>query len=81
MVRNANKYSMETVTTHFIFIIGACMRRLNVTHGDSRDEKKIKRFFPFEIKDHIIPSECDIKSTIKENQNEIFRAWQKGLGL
>ena len=33
------------------------MRRLNVTHGDSRDEKKLKRFFPFEIKDHIIPSE------------------------
>ena len=48
---------MEAVTTHFKLIIGACMRRLNVTHGDSRDEKKLKRFFPFEIKDHIIPSE------------------------
>ena len=36
------------------------MRRLNVTHGDSRDEKKLKRFFPFEIKDHIIPSEYSI---------------------
>ena len=36
--------------------LGACMRRLKVTHGDSRDEKKLKRFFPFEIKDHIIPS-------------------------
>ena len=38
-------------------ILGACMRRLNVSHGDSRDEKKLKRFFPFEVKDHIIPSE------------------------
>ena len=46
--------------THFNS--GACMRRLNVTHGDSRDEKKLKRFFPFEIKDHIIPSEYDIFS-------------------
>ena len=59
------------------------MRRLKVTHGDSRDEKKLKRFFPFEIKDHIIPSECKVFSisTKKENQINIFRAWQKGLGL
>ena len=32
------------------------MKKLNVTFGDSRDEKKLKRFFPFEPKDHIIPS-------------------------
>ena len=58
------------------------MSRLKVTHGDSRDEKKLKRFFPFEIKDHIIPSECGIFSiNNKENQNNIFRAWQKRLGL
>ena len=58
------------------------MRRLEVTHGDSRDEKQLKRFFPFEIKDHIIPSECDIFSNqLLENQNNIFRAWQKRLGL
>ena len=41
------------------------MRRLNVTHGDSRDEKKLKRFFPFEIKDHIIPSEYSIFFKLK----------------
>ena len=32
------------------------MRKLNVTHGDSRDEKKRKRFFPFTPQDHLIPS-------------------------
>ena len=32
------------------------MRKLNVTHGDSRDEKKRKRFFPFSPQDHLIPS-------------------------
>ena len=36
--------------------LGGCMRNLKVTHGDSRDEKKLKRFFPFEPKDHLIPS-------------------------
>ena len=40
----------------FYFIEGGCMRKLNVTHGDSRDEQKLKRFFPFEPRDHIIPS-------------------------
>ena len=38
------------------FVLGECMRNLQVKHGDSRDEKKLKRFFPFEPKDHIIPS-------------------------
>ena len=32
------------------------MRRLNVTHGDSRDEKDRKRFFPFSPQEHLIPS-------------------------
>ena len=32
------------------------MRKLNVTHGDSRDEKERKRFFPFTPQDHLIPS-------------------------
>jgi len=36
-------------------LLGECMRNLQVKHGDSRDEKKLKRFFPFEPKDHIIP--------------------------
>ena len=36
--------------------MGECMRNLNVTHGDSRDEKARKRFFPFTPLDHIIPS-------------------------
>ena len=31
------------------------MQQLNVTFGDSRDKKNLKRFFPFEPKDHIIP--------------------------
>ena len=37
-------------------ILGGCMRNLNVTHGDSRDDRKLKRFFPFEPRDHLIPS-------------------------
>ena len=39
-----------------LWIVGACMRKLNVTHGDSRDESKRKRFFPFSPRDHLIPS-------------------------
>ena len=35
---------------------GACMRNLNVSMGDSRDEKGLKRFFPFTPQDHLIPS-------------------------
>ena len=31
------------------------MRKLNVSRGDSRDELKLKRFFPFEPRDQIIP--------------------------
>ena len=41
------------------------MRKLNVKHGDSRDEKKRKRFFPFSPQDHLIPSNeglCDHKT-------------------
>lgn len=30
------------------------MRGLNISRGDSRDEKQLKRFFPFEVKDHMI---------------------------
>ena len=33
------------------------MRNLNVTFGDSRDEKKLKRFFPFLPSDHIRTTE------------------------
>ena len=36
--------------------MGACMRKLKVKHGDSRDEKKRKRFFPFSPQDHIAES-------------------------
>ena len=32
------------------------MTKLNVTHGDSRDEKERKRFFPFTPQDHLLPS-------------------------
>ena len=39
-----------------LLLSGACMRKLNVTHGDSRDEKERKRFFPFTPQDHLIPS-------------------------
>jgi len=55
--------------------LGACMRRLNVTHGDSRDEKKLKRFFPFEIKDHIIP-----KSGKKDWAYELYTKWKEKNG-
>ena len=34
---------------------GICMKKLEVTMGDCRDEKKLNRFFPFEPKDHLIP--------------------------
>ena len=33
--------------------LGRCMRKLGVERGDSRDERGIKRFFPFEPKDHL----------------------------
>ena len=59
------------------------MSRLKVTHGDSRDEKKLKRFFPFEIKDHIIPSECKIFSInnhLKETKIN-FQGLAKKIGL
>ena len=32
------------------------MSKLNVTQGDSRDEKERKRFFPFTPQDHLLPS-------------------------
>jgi len=35
--------------------MGACMSKLNVTQGDSRDEKERKRFFPFTPQDHLLP--------------------------
>ena len=42
--------------TYILLLQGACMKRLNVTQGDSRDEKQRKRFFPFLPQDHLIPS-------------------------
>ena len=39
---------------------GACMRNLNVSMGDSRDEKGLKRFFPFTPRDHLIPSKISV---------------------
>merc|ERR1719495_789525 len=35
--------------------IGACMKNLNITRGDSRDSQERKRFFPFHPADHLIP--------------------------
>ena len=35
---------------------GNCMRKLNVSQGDSRDARQRKRFFPFQPADHLIPS-------------------------
>ena len=43
--------------------MGACMRKLNVTHGDSRDHQKRKRFFPFHPQDHLIPSKQTVIMT------------------
>ena len=40
------------------------MRKLNVTHGDSRDEKERKRFFPFTPQDHLLPSKDLILKTM-----------------
>ena len=40
------------------------MRKLNVIHGDSRDEKKRKRFFPFTPQDHLLPSKDLIPNTM-----------------
>ena len=39
------------------------MTKLNVTHGDSRDEKERKRFFPFTPQDHLLPSKVQ---TVKQ---------------
>jgi len=36
--------------------MGACMKNLNITRGDSRDSQERKRFFPFHPADHLIPS-------------------------
>jgi len=36
--------------------MGACMKNLNVTVGDSRDSEGKKRFFPFHPQNHLIPS-------------------------
>ena len=35
---------------------GTCVRNLNITRVDSRDHKKLKRFFPFQVLDHVISS-------------------------
>jgi len=35
--------------------MGNCMRKLNVSQGDSRDARQRKRFFPFQPADHLIP--------------------------
>ena len=50
--------------------LGVCMKNLNVTYGDSRDEKKRKRFFPFNPEDHLIPSMFAI---VEWKQNELQR--------
>merc|ERR1719342_1607683 len=55
--------------------LGGCMRKLNVTHGDSRDEQKLKRFFPFEPRDHIIP-----KSGKKDWAYELYTKWPEKNG-
>ena len=46
------------------------MRKLNVTHGDSRDHQKRKRFFPFHPQDHLIP-----KSGRKDWFYELYTKW------
>ena len=38
------------------YCLGACMKNLNVTVGDSRDSEGKKRFFPFHPQNHLIPS-------------------------
>ena len=37
--------------------VGECLRNLGVVLEDSRDDEKLKRFFPFKPIDHIIPGE------------------------
>ena len=39
-----------------VLCVGACMKNLNVTMGDSRDREGRNRFFPFHPQNHIIPS-------------------------
>ena len=55
--------------------LGGCLRNLNITRGDSRDEKGLKRFFPFEVRDHIIP-----KSGKKDWAYELYTQFQEKNG-
>ena len=52
--------------------LGGCMRKLNVSRGDSRDELKLKRFFPFEPRDQIIP-----KSGRKDWAYELYTQYKE----
>ena len=53
---NMGELAQSWAACKLCWFAGACMRKLNVTHGDSRDEQKRKRFFPFSPQDHLIPS-------------------------
>merc|ERR1719323_2570981 len=55
--------------------LGGCMRKLNVSRGDSRDELKLKRFFPFEPRDQIIP-----KSGRKDWAYEMYTQYKEKNG-